>query len=297
MAKQPLDNMSVREPELTEGGGMIDFFRRAPALRYALALGAITAVLAIFVAALDWRVAVFGALFVLVAMVILIVISRLAEDRNVNLRNAMYLFVYSSEIILIITIVFFMVTFFVLPETLHKFGLRSFYEWTGIGPSTAVLRRNARQYVTEFNDAIGGAATPSAVAEAIERVESFWRQPEQRDILRKYRCGDPGSESIFDQSAKYVLDNKDLMKDIDTKTRYYDLVARCAIVGDCVVGELCRFFYSNMEDVQRQFSEYFRELGIIEGRNPIDNVRMFLFKNCPRQDSLSPVTKRAVKCN
>jgi hypothetical protein len=295
MAKEPV---SERAPELGDRGTMIDFFRGAladPALRYALAVGALSVVVAIFAAALDLRVAVFGLSFVLIATAILIVISRLAEDRSVNLRNAIYIFVYSAEIILIVTIVFFIVTFFLLPETLHKLGMRSFYEWTGIGPTTAVLQRNARQYITEFDDAVGGAAKPSAVAEAIERVEAFWRQPEQRGILKKYRC-DGESEIIFEKSASYVLDNKNLMDDIDTITRYYDFVARCAIAKECDVTELCGYFYNQMDDFQRQYTEYFRTISILEGRNPIKNVRTLIFKNCPQRNEPAPASHEDLQC-
>ena len=267
-----------------------------PALRYALALGVIAALVAIVAGFLDWRVAVFGILVLLLMMTVLIVVSRLAEDRGISLRIAIYLLVYFSIAILFLVTGLFTLTFFVRPETLRaNFHLNSFYEMVGLQPSEAVQKRNAGQYITEFDDALGGAATPTMVAAAIERTTVFWRQPEQRGILRGYRCGDPSSKIIFDKSAQYVFANSTLMADVDTVTRYYDSVARCVLRGECDVDQVCGYFGQQMDDFQRQYTTYFREIRILEGHDPIANVRQLVFKTCPKRDE-PPVGHEALDC-
>jgi hypothetical protein len=221
-------------------------------------------------------------LFVVLAMAVLIVISRAAEARSDEFRLAIYMVVYFSIFMLILVVVLFTLTFFVRPDTLRQyFYLNSFYELVGVQPSYSVQRRNADQYIAEFDDAVGGAAAPAAVATALERVTAFWRQAEQRELLRAYRCGDPDSKIIFERSAQYVFDNADLMKDVNTITRYYDAVARCVVRRECDPIKVCDYYYQQMDDFQRQYTTYFREIRLLEGRDHIANVRELIFRICP----------------
>jgi hypothetical protein len=267
-----------------------------PALRYALALGVLAAGVALAAGSLDLRITVFGILILFLMMVLLVIISQLAKERGSSLQIAMSIIVYFSITMLIVVIVLFTLTFFVRPDTLREhFYLNSFYQLVGLQPTEAVLKRNASRFIAEFDDAVSGAATPTMMAAAIERTTAFWRQPEQREILRKYRCGDPSSTIIFDKSAEYVFGNNALMKDVDTMTRYYDAVARCVLRGECDTGQVCAYFGSQMDDFQRQYTTYFHEIRILEGRDPASNIRQMLFKVCPKQTA-PPASHGDMKC-
>ncbi|MER9455038.1 MULTISPECIES: hypothetical protein [unclassified Mesorhizobium] len=264
-----------------------------PALRYALLACTIAAVIAFAAAFLDARIALVGIPILLVLMVALFLFDRLTYA--IGIHWAASVLMWSGVILMIVAIPAFAVTFFVRPDILHGWGFNSFYEMFGIEPSDTVKKRNAGQYIAAFDDAVGGAAAPEAVAAAIERTAAFWRQPEQREILRKYRCSDPASKIIFEKSAEFVLADISLMKDVDTVTRYYDSVARCVLRGECDPAEVCGYFYQQMDDFQRQYTRYFHEIRILEGRDSIANVRTLLFKACQKRDT-SPASPEELKC-
>ncbi len=267
--------------------------KAVPALRYALAVGGLAVLVALAAGFFDLRVAAVGTIVVLLLVILLIAISRLAEDRGNAWRWASYILVYFSIAAMVVAVALFMVTFFVRPEILRDYlHLNSFYQLMGIQPSEAVLKRNASNYISEFDDAVTGAATPAMVAEALERTAAFWRQPAQREILRKYRCGDPSSTIIFAESAKYVFAEKSLMKDIDTISRYYDGVARCVLASECDPAEICRYFGQQMQDFQRQYTTYFREIRILEGYDPMSNIRQVVFKRCEAENSTMPKAEK-----
>lgn len=295
------------EPSIARIGGELEpppekgiaaYIRRAtdavPALRYFLALSVVALAVVVAAGLLDVRVTVVGTLFVFTAMTVLVVISRAAEAKSQELRLAIRIIVYFSIASMIVLVILFLLTFFVRPDTLRQyFYLNSFYELVGAQPSAAVRRRNATQYIWEFDDALSGAATPAAVAGALERVSAFWRQPEQRALLRAYRSGEPDSTVIFEKSARYVFDDPTLMKDIDTITRYYDAVSRCAIRGECDAREICSYFDQQIDDFQRQYAMYFQTICFLEGRDPVRNVRTLLFRIC---EGKPPETKKAPEC-
>lgn len=263
------------------------------ALRYALVACVLAALIAIAAAFLDPRIAFIGIPILVVLMVVLFLFDRLAHAIGIHWAASVLL--WGSLILLVVAVPAFAVTFFIRPDILHSWGLNSFYEMFGIEPSDIVKKRNASQYIAAFDDAVGGAAAPEVVAAAIERTAAFWRQPEQRDILRKYRCGDPTSKIIFEKSAQYVLSDAVLMKDVDTVTRYYDSVARCVMRGECDATEVCGYFYRQMDDFQRQYTSYFHEIRILEGRDPVANVRGLLFKTCPKPVA-APGGQEELKC-
>lgn len=249
-----------------------------PALRFALGIAVVASIVVFAAGLLDLRVAFFGIITLLVLSVILIVVSRFAEDTGLITRIIVYAFVMFCITAVALSVVLFGITFFVRPDTLRdNFHLNSFYHLFGFEPSKAVLSRNADQYISEFEGAVSSAATPQMVADALERTTAFWRQPEQRQILKSYRCEDPPSNSIFLHASAYTFENPTLMKDVNTITHYYDAVARCVTeTKECDAEKICSHFKNQMDDFQRLYTNYFREVRILELYDPIAKVRDFL---------------------
>lgn len=107
-----------------------------PAVKYALGVGGIAAVISLVAGFLDLRVAVVGIPIIFIFMVILVVFSKLAAD-SPNLRSAVTGLVRFSSLMFAVAIVLFLVTFFVREDVLHKWGLNSFNELFGFNPASS----------------------------------------------------------------------------------------------------------------------------------------------------------------
>jgi hypothetical protein len=122
--------------------GVLDFLKKAieavPAVRYALGVGGIAAVIAIVAGFLDLRIAVVGIPILFVFMVILVIFARLVA-KTPGMRWAVSMLLWCSVLIMIAVLMLFIVTFFVQAETLHSWGLNSFYELFGLQPTDAPL--------------------------------------------------------------------------------------------------------------------------------------------------------------
>jgi hypothetical protein len=104
-----------------QGINPLSFLREAisavPAVRFALGVGGIAAVIAIVAGFLDLRIALVGIPIVFIFMIILLIVSRLAGDVP-SLRLAIALLVWFSILIMVLAILLFAVTFFVRADTL-----------------------------------------------------------------------------------------------------------------------------------------------------------------------------------
>ncbi len=125
-------------PPSAPAGDALSFLREAinavPAVRYALGVGGIAAVIAIVAGFLDLRIAVVGIPVLFIFMVILVVFARLAAGTP-GLASAISVLVWFSILLLIVALVLFVVTFFVRVELLHQWGLNGFYELFGVMPA------------------------------------------------------------------------------------------------------------------------------------------------------------------
>jgi hypothetical protein len=266
--------------------GTMAFLREAitavPSVKYALGVGGVAAVISIVAGFLDLRVALVGIPICFVLMVILVVFSHLAGNSSNLVQAAAVVLIWFSVVAMILVTAAFALTFFVRAETLRSWDLKSFYELFNITPAPAVQKSTAKDYISGFDQALGGVTTPEKVAEAIERISFFWRQPEQRKFLLQWRCKKIPMDAFYTQSAKYVFDNPTtVMKDVDLEARYFDSVARCVQRAECEQASTCDYFYTPMDDFRLQYTDYFHQISLLEGRDPMENVRKFIF-SCPQ---------------
>jgi hypothetical protein len=115
----------------------LSFLREAisavPAVRFALGVGGIAAVIAIVAGFLDLRIALVGIPIVFIFMIILLIVSRLAGEVPA-LQLAIAVLVWFSILFMVLATLLFAVTFFVRADTLHTWGLNSFYELFNVPP-------------------------------------------------------------------------------------------------------------------------------------------------------------------
>jgi len=254
---------------------------KVAALRYLGGTVAVAAGLALMAGLTDWRVAAVGVPVLLLFMFAAVVFVRFAADEQRDLGAPASVLLWFAVVIIIVLTVLFLLTFFVRPDRLRDhFMLNSFHELVGWQPPETIKKRNAVSFIAEFDEAIGGAASPELVAQALERTATFWRGDEQRAFLLDYRCNAAAGPEIFQKAKEYVLSNAALRKDIDTVTRYYDSVARCVRRSECDAEQICGYFYQQMDDFQRLYGRYFRELAALERRDPISNIRDLIFNRC-----------------
>ena len=120
-------------------GGTFGFLQAAikavPAVRYALGVGGIAAVIAIVASFLDLRIALVGIPILFVFMVVLVIFARLADNAP-GLRWAISALVWFSVLLLIFATALFVLTFFVRADILHGWGLNSFYDLFGWKPAS-----------------------------------------------------------------------------------------------------------------------------------------------------------------
>ena len=267
----------------------IDFVREAikavPAVKYALGVGGIAAVIAIIGGFIDLRVALVGVPTVIVLMIILLIFSRLAAASSAQLRRAAAVLVWFAVTAMVLVTFLFALTFFIRIDVLHNFGLNGFYELFGITPSETSQKRSAEKFIADFDDAFSGATEPKLVAQSLNRLTAFWRQDEQRKFLLNWRCGKVTDDEFFKQSAAYVFKNPtSLMKDVDVVARYFDTVSRCVLDEVCEKARGCAYFYTPMKDFRFQYADYFSQIASLEGRDPMINIREFSFSCEPRPD-------------
>jgi hypothetical protein len=257
-----------------------------PAVKYALGVGGIAAVIAIVAGFVDLRVAIVGVPAIIVLMFILLIFSRLASHAGAPLRWATAVLVWFAVTMMVLVTFVFALTFFIRIDVLHNWGLNSFYELFNVTPSTTSQKRSAEQFITEFDNAFGQVSEPKLVTQALNRITAFWRQDEQRMFLLKWRCKKVTDDDFFKQSATYVFTNPTtLMEDIDTVARYFDTVSRCMLDHNCEKQRTCDYFYTPMKDFRMQYTDYFAQLAVLEGRDPMANIREFSFSCEPRSDS------------
>jgi hypothetical protein len=284
-------------PDLFPAGGpdALGFLREAitavPAVKYALGVGGIAAVISIVAGWLDLRIAIVGLPVLFILMFVLLVFSRLAASSTAPMVSAAVVLVWFSVVMMVLVTAGFAITFFMQPEALHRWHFKGFYELFDITPSSTIQKMSAEKYIDEFDTAVGGVLSPEKIAGAVERIELFWRQPEQREFLTKIRCGKLPITDLFPKSAEYVFDNRDtLMKDVDTLGHFYDTVARCVESKHCEQPLTCNYFYEPMNDFKLQYTDYFDKIHLTEGRDPMEHVRSFLF-SCPQSKSQAPGQK------
>ncbi len=274
------------------------FLRQAieavPAVKYALGVGGIAAVIAIVAGFLDLRVALVGVPIVIVLMIALLVFSWASAGKAQGMGWAPAFLVWFFMVGLAIVATVFTVTFFVRADILHAWGLRSFYELVSLVPSEEVQQRTAQQFIQEFENAYTGSDDPEHVADALQNLAIFWRLPEQRQILCDFRHN-PGSGQIFERAAQLVYDNPGtIMRDVDTVARYFDGIARCVDSQHCDRGATCSYFYGPMDDFKMLYTDYFNDLHALEGIDQMAGVRRFLF-SCEQQGAIG-VELPAPKC-
>lgn len=262
-----------------------------PAVKYALGVGGIAAVIAIVAGFVDLRVALVGVPAVIVLMFILLIFSRLAGHAGAPLRLATAVLVWFAVTTMVAVTLVFALTFFVRIDVLHKWGLNSFYELFNITPSKSAQKRGAEQFIAEFDDAFGQVTEPKVVAQALNRVTAFWRQDQQRLFLLKWRCKKVTDDDFFKKSAAYVFENpQTLMGDIDTVARYFDTVSRCVNDENCDRKRTCDYFYTPMTDFRMQYADYFAQLAALEGRDSMANIRTFSF-SCVAPKTSAPASE------